>query len=362
MEKETLVIGGGAIGLYLASKLKGTTILDQREKIGKPVRCTGILTKEAEKVLSVKTLQRISLNTIHSARIIGPTKEAKLKIASNYIIDNSAFEEELANRAVKNEGEIKTQHKYLWTSEKGHHVKNLKTGKEKIFLQKKIVGVDGPHSQVNKAFAINKKSKNYFGIQVRMKVKEQVNEIKFYPHIGVYAWYVPEGKNIARIGVCVKAGDKPQELLATFLKRFKGRVIETQAGHIPYYKPRHKHTGQIGMFEASLLGDAGRHIKNTTGGGLVPGMKAAKHFAETGNTRNIKLKRELYSHFLVHNLLKTANHKDWDKIIMTAQKSARVFEQTNRDNVLGLISKVAMNKTLLTYGLKKILSGKVRII
>ncbi len=362
MKKETLVIGGGAIGLFLGSKLKGTTILDQRAKIGKPVRCTGILTKEAEKVLSVKTLHRISLNTIHSARIIGPTKEAKLKIASNYIIDNSAFEEELARRAVKNEGEIITQHKYLRTSQKGHHVKNLKTGKEKIFHQESIVGADGPHSQVNKAFAINKKSKNYFGIQVRMRVKEQVNEIKFYPHIGVYAWYVPEGKNIARIGVCIKAGDKPQELLATFLKRFKGKILETQAGYIPYYKPTHKHTKEIGAFTAHLLGDAGRHIKNTTGGGLVPGMKAAKHFAETGNTTSGKLKRELYSHFLVHNLLKSANHKDWDKIIMRAQKSARVFEQTDRDNITSIISKVAMNKTLLTYGFKKVLSGKVRII
>ena len=356
------VVGGGPIGLFLGSKLKETTLFDQKKSIGVPTRCTGILTKDIEQFLTKKELKEISENKITSTVIKGPKSTLKLKIGTNYIISNQRFEELLAKKATNKGCEIHTSHRYLKSDQQGHHIKNVKTGKVKTIQSPHLVGCDGPMSAVAKFHGLNKHQVNYMGHQVTIKVKNHKNSILFYPHIGRYAWYVPESETTARVGVCtnMKGG---KAVFDAFLKKFPGKVLSNQSGIIPTFQPRRKNRLELPHYSVTLLGDAAGHIKNTTGGGILPGMKAAETFAR--NSATIKedraLRRELYTHFLVHNLVSDCSHAEWDKIIAATAKHKDVLEHINRDNLLHMARKVLFDKTYLSIGLKKVLGGKVAL-
>lgn len=361
--EDSIIIGGGPIGLFLGSKLKGSTIIEQKKRIGTPVRCTGILTDEAQKIVPSKLLSRVTKHKLHKTTIIGPHAQASVELSTNYIIDNEAFEEQLADLAQRNKTEILTNNEYLSSPTQGHLIKDNNSGKKKLFKQSTIIGADGPQSRVNNVFGMNKTNNTYLGMQARLKVNEHDDEqIKFFPHIGKYAWYVPEGPRSARVGICAELHKEPRRTFETFLKRFAGQVINKQAGLIPLHNPHRRNSLQRGRLRATLVGDAAGHIKNTTGGGLIPGMKAAQHLAKTGKPTPASLRFELYNHFLVHNLLSCANAKEWDSLILAAKRQAPVYERINRDRLFMLLTRLFTNKTFLGYGAKKILSGKVRVI
>lgn len=357
-----LIIGGGPIGLFLGSKIKNSTIIEQKPKIGTPTRCTGIVTKEIEEFMSKKDLHSISKNKITETEIIGPKKKLKLQIGTNYIISNQQFEEYWLDKALKNNCSIETSSTYSQSLKKGHVIRNNKTKKEKTIKTTHLVGCDGPLSKVSTIHGLDKHRHNYMGHQVTIKVKEHENNIKFFPHIGQYAWYVPETETTARVGVCtnIKGG---KAIFDAFLKRFKGKQLSNQSGLIPTFSPRRKTHIHVPTHSVTLLGDAAGHIKNTTGGGIIPGFKAANHFSKTMNTysESKALRKELYTHFLVHNLVSSCSHKEWDDIIEATKKHRDVLEHTNRDNLRKVAKKVLFDKTYLAIGLKKLLSGKITI-
>lgn len=358
-----IIVGGGPIGLFLASKLKESVLLDKKPKIGIPTRCTGILTDDINKFIKQKDIKKVLKNKITKIEIKGPNKSLEINIKPNYIICNQTFEEMLAEKATNNSCEIKTSTKYLKSDEKGHHIKNIKTGKSEILKSDKLIGCDGPLSEVSKQHNLDKHKLNYIGHQVTIKVKkEHENKIVFFPHIGHYAWYVPESEKTARVGVCtnIKGG---RAVFDGFLKKFPGKVISNQSGIIPTFQPKRKTYLKTKHHEVTLIGDSAGHIKNTTGGGIIPGFKAAQHYFENhdNNTQNKELRRELYAHFLVHNLVSKCNNKEWDQIIEATEKNKAVLEEINRDNLKAIARKVLFDKTYLKIGIKKIMSGKVKL-
>jgi digeranylgeranylglycerophospholipid reductase len=357
-----LIVGGGPIGSYLATQLKEPTLIDQKEHQGKPVRCTGILTSDILKFIKPKDLKKSTLNTITHTTIHGPTQKTTLNINKNFIICNETFDRIQLEKAEDNGAKIHFKHKYLSSTSNKHEIRDLKSTKKKIIKTNTLIGCDGPQSHINKTFQIQRKKKSYLGYQIRLKVKEQDNNIHFFPHIGAYAWYVPESPTIARVGVC--APNNPKQILEAFSKRFQGRQLEIQGGFIPYHQPLLNNSTKINKLNIHLFGDSTGHIKNTTGGGIIPGIKAAKHY--TQNTKdykgtNGKTQRELYMHFLVHNVLKQCNEKEWDLIIQSVEKHNEAFQNINRDQLWKLFPKLLTNKTFLKIGIKKGLNHKILI-
>ncbi|MCA9478295.1 MAG: NAD(P)/FAD-dependent oxidoreductase [Nanoarchaeota archaeon] len=355
-----LIVGGGPVGGYLASHFPSATLIDQKSTRGSPVRCTGILTDDISTFLRPQELKKSTLNTIKTATIHGPTQTASVPIGTNHIICNSTFERQFIEKAEKNGTRILFKHKYLSSTGAQHHVRDMENGKRKIIKSDQLVGCDGPQSTINKAFSIQKKKKQYMGFQIRLKVSEHENAIQFYPHIGQYAWYVPESENIARVGVCTSGQPKP--IFNAFLKKFKGTQLNIQAGFIPYHQPFQKTTFKASNLQVSLLGDAAGHIKNTTGGGIVPGIKAAQQFIDTdSNYKGMKgsLQRELYSHFLVHNILKQCTPKEWDAIIKAVEHHKEDFGNISRDQLWKLAPKLLKNRTFIGLGLKKAFKNRI---
>jgi len=361
---EKVVVGAGPVGLYLSSISTDANVYDQKKRIGKPVQCTGLLTAQAQKLLGTRMLQKITLNTSTTTTIIGPGATATFTLSPNYIIDNSLFEELLYDKVLAKGNAVHLNQQYLQSTAKGHEFRDLRTKKRHLAHCSKLIGADGPSSKVRQQHGFPP-LQQYIGMQARVRVAEhqKENSILFYPHIGQYAWYVPETEHTARIGLVHQKASP--HMLNDFLKRFSGRILERQGGALPLHNPLHATTKKQHTYQVSLLGDAGGHIKNTTGGGLVPGMQAAQGYQQKQSNQKgtmRALRKELYTHFLVHNLLKHASNTEWDAIINTANKHADLLANTHRDEARKLLLKLSTNKTLVRYSLKKVLQGKVRII
>lgn len=374
-----IIIGGGGAGLFLAEKIANSNkyseethkirVIEEHNSLGKPVQCTGILTDEINSLLPQKEIRKFSLNKITSTRIFSPDYKTDIKIKPNIIIDNVKFVELLGERAEKSGTEILTGHRYVSNKGKNIQIKKISDGKIKSLNDSFIVGADGPRSIVASQNSLNTERKYLIGMQARMKIKDlEKNRIDFYPYIGEYAWSVPESEEISRVGVAVPLSEKngknnfPKKLFDDFLKKYKGKKLNTQAGLIPLHIPRAKIQTIKKDFSVSLLGDAAAQIKNTTGGGIIPGMKAAlalSEGAESYRKKLSKLNTELYLHFLLNKSLRKYNHKDWNRLVLKADNPdvKKALENTNRDNAAKLLLSLATKKGMISEGI--IAAGKL---
>jgi flavin-dependent dehydrogenase len=92
---------------------------------------------------------------------------------------------------------------------------------------------------------------------------------------GLFAWVIPLSESTARIGLCAR--DHGCKRLRTFLmsdiisKRIKGSPVAVNVGGLPLGPPAA--TAVDGLI---AVGDAAGQVKPTSGGGVYPGLVAAK--------------------------------------------------------------------------------------
>ena len=141
-----------------------------------------------------------------------------------------------------------------------------------------------------------------------------------------------------------------------FLKKYPGKIIETQSGLIPLHKPGATICRMQKKFSVALVGDAAGQIKNTTGGGIIPGLKAAEELSKgiekyPSNTR--KLNRELYIHYIINRALRNYTGKDWDRLVskVNDEKVKSALEKTNRDNAAKLVLSLAKRPSMISEGI-----------
>lgn len=363
------VVGAGPVGVFSAWKLAKkheVTLIEEHDQIGAPVQCTGILTDDILKHMPKKDLLSVTQTIVKKTVIHSPSEEVELAIQPNYIIDNIAYCRMLAAKAEDAGAKIMLNTRYV-----NNQVYKTKTAEHHVPTPDILLGVDGPNSQVAKENGIFGKRSFLTGVQAVVKVKDYDERIHFYPHIGEYAWYCPEGNGRARIGVA--AQQKARAVFDSFISNFPGKIECMQGGPIPLYKPRPSvvrtqsdnhdtsdHRALRSVKLVQLMGDSVPQIKNTTGGGIIPGTKAASIHAQDPQSyaKNLgSLNRELYTHYLINKAMRKFSSKDWDALIRQAQdeKVKRVLGAINRDNALTMAAHLIIKKpSLMTWARKLI--------
>jgi len=366
------IIGAGPIGSFaaynLAKKGHNTTLYEEHAKIGLPIRCTGIVTNDINRLIRIKP--SVITNKIHNIYVISPDNvslQIRLK-DPEIILNRDSFDAFLAEKAEKEGAKIITEARFL-----------RRIGKKAIFRSKEgieegkfdaLIGADGPDSTVAKDAGLMKRREYYIGMQARIKGNFEKDSYKAFlgaDYPGFFAWIVPENEEIARAGIGARTHVNfvyENFMRKQFGKGYKKKVISQQGGLIPVFNP----FNSINKRDAYIVGDAAGHVKATTGGGIIPGMKAAIALSEsiTNNTSYKKefwksAGKELMLHLMLRKSMDRFRDKDYNRFIRLAsqQKIRDILETESRDNSIKLILRtLAKEPRFASFG-KVIMKKKI---
>ncbi|MBN1156789.1 NAD(P)/FAD-dependent oxidoreductase [Candidatus Woesearchaeota archaeon] len=357
------IIGAGPAGSHLAYLLakegKKVTIVEEHSEVGKPVQCTGLLTSDINKMTRIP--DNVIVNRIKKIEVFAPNNNSfQLKLKSpELVVDRALLDKFLFEKAERAGAKGLLNHRFVDYS--NNHITIKNNNKIKKIKTDILVGADGPVSRVAKIAGIYGKRKFYTGMQAIVKgnFRKDTYQVflgKSFP--GFFGWIVPESKSIARTGLAT-AGN-PKKYFNNFLKSAGyEEIIERHSGLIPVYSAKQKIHGN----NIFLLGDAALQVKATTGGGIIPGIKAAVVLKDVlinnGNyeLRTVGIKKDLLLHLMMRRTLNNLTDKDYNILVEYCKdKSVReALENTTRENPVALMVKLlARQPRFLRYAAKTI--------
>lgn len=390
------VIGAGPSGLYTASLLKEYAnnnniplVIDIYERTAKTKRhpvCTGLFTKEIERFFShplpsydfyINTLRQASIatslngNTTNHNNLLLPIEE--------FLVNRKAFDEHLAKTAVKAGCTI--YYKSAITSiatqkNPTQHTLTIKTDKKKLTKTYSLIIIATGPSQTPLDSKNEKPFPHLLGAQYHITTKkrfqtpdrftcffEKTNPDFFY-------WVVPEDAHHLRIGTAAQNDAKTK--LDTFLKRYTQstsmRIQKKtfEASVIPLFSQKRRRE-RLRLRKQGLYycGDAALSIKDTTGGGVVPGLSDAQLITEhiIQHLEKTKLKRlqhrfrsgylsfELRVHQTIMQLLKRNDFRAVKRLTTILSRPAlkKIIQTTPRDRIITLTFRLLVRNPLLPW-------------
>ena len=315
------IVGAGPSGSYagmlLAKQGHDVTIYEADKEIGKPVACTGIVTKALFDIIDYD--KKYIVNELDGVDVIAPGGEKTRIPLKEHVICRIKFDNFVANKAREAGAKIKLEHRYI--GREGNTLLIQHYGK---ILRKEtdiLIGADGPMSRVAKSTGIGNKHPFYVAQQATIKAKfdPKVFTTWFGDYLapGFFAWSVPEDEHHSRIGVAVTNDKNCAQCFQRLMKKFDGEIVDRQAAPIPIYN----HKSVIEKGNTYLVGDAAGLVKDTTGGGIITGMLSSKILAEsiatnTSYSQNVKkLRKELWIHSKLRGMLNKFSNKDYSRLI-----------------------------------------------
>jgi len=351
-----VIIGAGPVGCYLGQLLLRDgfypQILEEDRMVGLPVRCAGIVGRSVFEKLEINPAQSSVLNEIHGAEISFKNDSfviERQKVA--YIVDRTKFDQNLSHGL-----DVQTNTRFLGFTRSGGKVK-VKTNRGEIEADI-LIGADGPNSRVRKCARLRGEVKLHKGLQYRIEspaIKNQQVVVHFIRPFHEFAWIIPEGSGVVRVGVI---SQRPHMDLEVFIRTrcIRGRIIEKNAGLIPI--------GRVDLSNknVAVVGDAAAQVKPITSGGVYYGMRAAELLAvaiKAGDLSQYQKSwqaqygQEISFCLLARGVMESINGKTQERIFKYMKDNAYLIEQlADFENHSSVIWGLAANpQTYATIGL-----------
>ena len=191
-------------------------------------------------------------------------------------------------------------------------------------------------------------------MQAKVKLKTGLNAFETYfgsDFPDFFGWVVPESEDIVRLGLA--ALKNPKDYFYSFLKKRTGKknILCWESGIIPVYAPK----PAIQKDNIYLIGDAAAQIKATTGGGIIPSLKAAHTLCDCiidKKNYNKEFRKqsgkELLLHLKIRNILNRFSDKDYDYMLklMCQEKVKKILEKYDRDTPIELVLNLLLKEPM----------------
>ncbi|MCJ7515806.1 MAG: NAD(P)/FAD-dependent oxidoreductase [Dehalococcoidia bacterium] len=344
----TIIIGAGPVGSYLAGKLAGlgynVLVLDKKSAAGQDVCCTGIISKECFNLLPADI--NLAKRPVSSARFLAPSGKS-LKFSRSdevaYIIDRVALEQVLADYAQASDV------RYLFGSEV-IDIQNTKgclqvtancAGHKTIFDAETAVIATGFGSPLPARLGLGEISNFVIGAQAEVSIMD-IDDIEIYFDRRLapegFSWLVPIGDNKGLVGQLTRR--QPKRYFRKLLSALKtqGKIATTECAPayrlIPLQSLPKTHSDRL-----LVVGEAAGQVKPTTGGGIYYGLICADIAADT-----------LHKAFQLHEFSESrlaAYEKRWrarlGREIKIGYWSHRIYRMLNNRQIEGLYNFISRN-------------------
>jgi len=378
---DVIVVGAGPSGLLAAeaasSKGARVLVLEEHEEIGKPIKCSGVISSSGLKQLDIHPKSSFILNKVKGARFHSPGGEyfsIEGKLA--YVIDREQFDKYLAEVAIRSGTTIRTSCKVESLMLKGQKIIGVKTSKGEQIKSKVVIDGEGISSKLLQNIDLTTPNKTGILPAIQFEIADINRDLNFVDLYisnklapGFFAWIIPISKNLSRIGLASKKGDlfeKINVFLRSVSKTYS--IIRVNYGSV-YTSLPSSNTSYKGLL---VVGDAAGQVKATTGGGVIIGGICAKIAgnvaAEISKVNNpslekfqiydtlwkSKLSRELWTMAMARKVANLTEDKTIDKLFQIViendliKEIERVGDIDYQSHVLTmLIMKPDMYKILL---------------
>jgi digeranylgeranylglycerophospholipid reductase len=287
---DVAVIGGGPVGSRVASRLAGAghrvVVLEQKERPGEGVCCTGIVSQECTRTFAIE--DTLILREVASATLFSPSGKAlhlERPDTRGCILDRPAFDNALARRAQDQGAE------YLFSSRANNlevgsdraKIETLRQGERTCFEARAVVIASGFNSRLVEELKLGGISHFFAGAQAEVEAAP-LNEMEVYfgeeiaP--GFFAWLVPSSLSRARVGLLAR--HRPGHYLKKLISSLavQGKIASAEA-ELSYGRVPVKPLARTYFERLLVVGTAAGQVKPTTGGGIYYGLLCADIAADT---------------------------------------------------------------------------------
>jgi len=280
-----VVVGGGPVGSYAAYKLAGmgygVAVVEQKEGLGEPVCCTGIISQEC--VTSFAIDDSVILRRVNSARLFSPSGRSLTWLGQGKtqacVVDRAAFNVAMVSQA-QGKGVEYVLNSLVRGIEVGDNrvrVEAARQGEGLNFEARAVIIATGFGSRLGQELGLGKVGYSVVGAQAEVETMG-VDEVEVYfgqeiaP--GFFAWLVPTSPQRALVGLLSRRspGLYLRKLMSSL--QAQGKIASAEAelsyGGIPLKPLSRTYSDRL-----MVVGTAAGQVKPTTGGGIYYGLLCA---------------------------------------------------------------------------------------
>jgi flavin-dependent dehydrogenase len=376
MHKDIAIIGGSTSGLFtaclLAQRDADVRVYEASERI-EPHPRTLIVTDYMRKVLG-RLCDDLVINRIHRFELFADGRVGSVSLQRpDLIIERSRLTQRLAEHAEQRGAKILTGQSFLDLKPNGKRLhftlSSNGNGNHVEHSAEVLVGADGVSSSVAKKAGWPPITTVYIVqtvVELPHDMLQDTTRVWFIPQETPYFyWLIPHSKTHGVLGLIGEDKARTLKALEGFLDT-KGMVAgDYQEAMIPLYTgwiPNHR---KLGNSDVYLVGDAAGHVKVSTVGGIVTGLRGAMGVAGAilnggPNGELNALRRELNIHRIIRNIFNRFTQNEYIRLLeMLNRETKRTLASFHRDETTRLLLNLFLKQPrLLLLCLRAIVSGK----
>jgi flavin-dependent dehydrogenase len=378
MSKDVAIIGASSAGLYtaylLAQQGLKVRVFEAKESINHSPR-TLIVTGHM-KALTGSLCESTVVNKIRRFELFTDGRVATIPLRNpDLVIERSRLIQMLAAKAEESGAEIFTGYRFSNLQPNGKRLTfSLTSNGDENLVEETgdvLVGADGTFSKVAKKGGWPRQPTVPLIQAVVELPKDMVPDttrVWFLPEETPYFfWLIPHSATHGVLGLIAEEEKQGRISLERFLLKKSLVPIDLQSARTPLYTrwiPTHRKLGESDVY---LVGDAAGHVKVTTVGGIVTGLRGALGVAEAisngGSSAELQaLRKELGVHRLIRKSLHGFTQADYSRLLDILNPSARsLLSRFTRDEAFKLLSNLLLRQPrLLFLGIRALLMKGVQ--